>query len=157
MRGRLAAASMIVVIVLLLGTSLIASSIISVMTTMFDGWLDTRGLVMLANLAVSFCIFTALTAALFRLLSRPTVCTVSALVGGIGAAVMFLMGRSVIGFVVPLTASESAFGPAASVVMVLYWAWFSAATLLLGFALAVTDASDRAASGPRTGPVAVRA
>jgi len=143
-RRRLAAVLMIVVIVALLVTSLIASSVISVMTTMFDRWLDTRWLVMLANLGVSFFMFTALSAALFRLLSQPRVCRQSALIGGLGAAVMFLIGRSVIGLVVPWTASASAFGPAASVVTVMYWAWFSAATLLLGFALAVTDAHDRA-------------
>lgn len=147
-RGRIAAVLMIVVVVALLVTSLIASSIISVMTSMFDPWLDTRWMVMLANLAVSFFIFTALSAALFRLLSRPKVCTKSALIGGIGAAVMFLIGRSVIGLVVPLTASESSFGPAASVITILYWAWFSAATLLLGFSLAVTDAHDRPSCNP---------
>jgi membrane protein len=144
LQGRFAAVLMIVVIVALLVTSLIASSVISVMTSMFDRWLDTRWLVMLANLGVSFFMFTALSAALFRLLSQPRVCRQSALIGGLGAAVMFLIGRSVIGLVVPLAASASAFGPAASVVTVLYWAWFSAATLLLGFALAVTDAHDRA-------------
>lgn len=147
-RGRVSAVLMIVVLVALLVASLIASSVISVMTNMFDRWLDTRWLVMIANLGVSFFIFTALSAALFRLLSRPKVCRTSALVGGVGAAVMFLIGRSVIGLVVPLTASESSFGPAASVITILYWAWFSAATLLLGFSLAVTDANDRTSCNP---------
>lgn len=143
-RGRLAAVLMIVVVVVLLVASLVASSVISVMTSMFDRWLDTRWLVMLANLGVSFVIFTVLSAALFRLLSQPRVHLPSAIVGGIGAAVLFLIGRSVIGVVVPLTASESTFGPAASVITILYWAWFSAATLLLGFSLAVNDARHRA-------------
>lgn len=143
-RGRLAAVLMIVVVVVLLVASLIASSVISVMTSTFDRWLDTRWLVMLANLGVSFFIFTALSAALFWLLSLPRVPLRSALVGGIGAAVLFLIGRSVIGVVVPLTASESTFGPAASVITILYWAWFSAATVLLGFSLALNDAKHRA-------------
>ena len=144
-RARISAILMIVVIVALLIASLIASSVISVMTSVFDPWLDTRWLVIAANFVMSFSIFTVLSAALYRLLSSPRVGRVSALIGGLGAAVMFLVGRSVIGLVVPLTASESAFGPAASVITILYWGWFSAVTLLMGFALAVTDARDRGA------------
>ena len=154
--GRLSAIVMIGVVVVLLVTSLIASSVISVMTSVFDPWLDTRWFVMLANLGVSFLIFTALSATLFKLLSRPRIRVQSAVAGGVGAAVMFLIGRSVIGLVVPLTASESAFGPAASVITILYWAWFSAATLLLGFALAVTDAKDRAAAKTAHNPQSTR-
>lgn len=146
-KGRLSAVAMLVVIVFLLAASLIASSVISVMTAVFDPWLDTRGLVMVANLVVSFLLFSTLSAALFRLLSRPRVVRMSAMRGGAAAAVLFLVGRSVLGLVIPLTASESAFGPAASVISILYWAWFSAVTLLLGFAVAVTDAKDRGRDG----------
>ncbi|MDP2344101.1 MAG: YihY/virulence factor BrkB family protein [Deltaproteobacteria bacterium] len=139
-RDRLLSVAMIGVSAALLILSLTASSVISVMTATFQPWFDISRVVTLANVVVSFLLFTALSAALYRLLARPPLPRASALRGGAVAALLFLVGRSVVGLLVPLAASESSFGPAASVITVLLWSWFSATTLLLGCAVGAVHA-----------------
>jgi membrane protein len=139
-RDRLLSVAMIGISAALLLLSLTASSVISVMTATFEPWVDASGAVAFANVVVSFSLFTALSASLYRWLARPPLPRASSLRAGVVAATLFLLGRSVFGLLIPLAASESSFGPAASVITVMLWSWFSATTLLLGCAVGAVHA-----------------
>jgi membrane protein len=144
-RDRLVSMAMVLLVSILLMLSIVASSVISVMTRTFEPWIHQGNVTGLLNFAVSILLFSALSAALYMLLTRPALPRMSAAIGGLVAAVIFLLLRWFVGLVVPLWASESSFGPAASVVTLLLWAWFSATTMLVGGVIASIHAEEQAA------------
>lgn len=133
-RSRVISVGVIVLSATLLLLTMLASSVISVMTSRFDAWIDVSGLIASASSVVSLLLFTAFTTVLYRLLPTPRLPLRAAAVGGVVAAVLFLVARSFVGNAVAHMASESSFGTAASVIAVLVWAWFSATILLVGCA-----------------------
>lgn len=133
-RSRVISVVFIVLAATLLLLTMLASSVISVMTTKFDRWIDVAGVIASASSVVSLLLFAALTTVLYRLLTLPRLPLRSAAVGGVVAAVLFLLARSFVGNAVGHMASENSFGAAASVIAVLVWAWFSATILLVGCA-----------------------
>lgn len=136
LRDRLVSMAMVLFVSVLLVVAILASSIISALTNTFDAWIDRAVTMMFANFAISSVMLTALTTALYGLLTRPPLPRMSAALGGMVAAGLFLMLRWLVGLVVPLMATETSFGSAASVVTLLLWAWFSAVTMLLGGSVA---------------------
>ncbi len=133
-RSRVISIGVIVLSATLLLLTMVASSVISVMTSTVDAFVDLGGLIDSASSLVSLLLFTAFTTVLYRLLATPRLPLRAAAVGGVVAAVLFLIARSFVGNVVAHMASESSFGAAASVIAVLVWAWFSATILLIGCA-----------------------
>jgi membrane protein len=143
-RDRLMSMAMVLVVSFLLVLAIIASSVISVMSRTFEPWIHQSLSAGLLNLVVSMVLLSALSAALYVLLTRPSLPRLSAAIGGAAAAGLFMVLRWFVGLVVPLWASETSFGPAASVVTLLLWAWFSAATLLVGGLIASIHAEAQA-------------
>lgn len=150
-RSRVMSALVIVAAATLLALSLVASSVITVMTSTFDAWIGTEWIIATANAVVSFLLFGSLTGVIYRVLAHPHLPVASAIVGGVVAAALFLFCKSFVALVLPYAASETSFGPAASVIAVLIWAWFSATTLLVGCAAgSVHDRFSVARAGKRS-------
>ena len=70
---------------------MVASSLISVMTSTVDAFIDIGGLIDSASSLVSLLLFTAFTTVLYRLLTTPRLPLRAATVGGVVAAVLFLI------------------------------------------------------------------
>jgi membrane protein len=146
--GRLLSIAMVLIIALLLVASIVATSTLSVVTGMLP-WLDAGRSVSLTNAAVSFLLLTSLSALLYGVLAVPRLPRKSAFVGGVVAALLFLVARTFISTAVTYSASESEFGPAASVIAVLLWSWFTVTTLLVGCAAGAVHAERARAQSER--------
>jgi membrane protein len=153
---RLLSASMLMVIAFLLMVSLVISSIVSVATSTLPAFISQGGAITAINFGVSVFIFTVLTTLLLRLLGRPRLHWKPALAGGFVTSMIFSVGRWFVGFGIGFSASESTFGAAASLVVVLLWAWFCGIAALTGACFAsVLDSPSDGAKAPTPAPDAV--
>jgi len=130
-KDRLLSFSVVCVLAFLLLASLVFSAVVSALS----GWLDTRlpvGAVQLVNLALSFALTAALFAFVFKVLphARPAWSDVG--YGALVTALLFTVGKYLIGLYLGHAAPGSAYGAAGSFVVLLVWVYYSAQILLLG-------------------------
>lgn len=96
---------------------------------LFAGW---GGLLHGINFCMSFLIATALFAMLFKLMPRASVAWRDVWVGAAVTALLFEIGKLLIGLYLGKTGIASSFGAAGSLVVLLIWVYFSAQIFLLG-------------------------
>jgi membrane protein len=86
----------------------------------------------IVNFAVSFFIISALFALLVRLLPRTTIARGDVVIGAIVTALLFNIGKFVIGLYIVKSAITSSFGAAGSIIALVIWVYYSAQMFLLG-------------------------
>jgi membrane protein len=126
-------------VVLLIGLALLLYSVISSALGAIAPYLDLSlpGLELLWNSgqsAISLLIATAFIATLFKVLPDVVLSWRDVMIGAVVTALMFVIGRYGITLFLAHTAKASTFGAAASLVIVLFWVYYSALILLLGAA-----------------------
>jgi membrane protein len=94
-----------------------------------------------AQLVVSTLVLTALFAAVFRYLARVTWRDVG--VGAAVTAILFVIGKFVLGIYLGKAAVGSAFGAAGSIVVVLLWSYWSAQIFFFGLEFTHVYATER--------------
>lgn len=109
-----------------------------------------------ANWLLSFAVVTGLFAAMFKLLPDARIGWRDVRVGAIATALLFVVGKSVIGFYLGRTNPGSAYGAAGSLAIVLIWVYYSSMIVLFGAEL-TRQWAQRYGSGvrPERGAVAV--
>lgn len=132
-RRRLRSFALVATIAFLLMVSLVVSAGLAALA----GWLGRRAgalptLLQIANLLVSLGIMTALFAALYRVLPDVKLRWHNVLVGAFVTAVLFTVGKYLIGLYLGRSAITSAYGAAASVVVLMIWVYYTAQIVLLG-------------------------
>ncbi|HEY9635527.1 MAG TPA: YihY/virulence factor BrkB family protein [Coleofasciculaceae cyanobacterium] len=132
-RKRLLSFSMVLVIAFLLLVSLV----ISTMLTILGNYL--RDLVpgftymwQVLNFFISFGIVTLLFAMVFKILPDAKIAWKDVWIGAAITAVLFDIGKSLLGFYLGHTSFASAYGAAGSLVIILTWVFYSAQILFLG-------------------------
>ena len=126
-RTRLLSLGMVLGIGFLLIVSLIVSAGLSALEKFWTPWLG--GLLLLAgalNFLISFGFLTAMFAMIFKWMPRQRVAWGDVLVGAGTTALLFNLGKSLIGFYIGSVSGTSAFGAAASLVVLLLWVYYSA-------------------------------
>ena len=88
--------------------------------------------VQVLNVVVSLAIVTGLFAVLFKYLPDAEVSWRDVAVGGAVTAVLFTVGKSLIGIYLGQSEPGSAFGAAGSLALILIWVYYSALILLVG-------------------------
>ena len=130
-RKRLLSFGLIVVIGFLLLMSLVVSAGISMLA---DAWLSgvgaalARGLEMAASVAITTLLF-ALT---FKILPARRIPWGDVLLGSLFTAVLFAIGKYLIGLYLGKSAMASSFGAAGTVVVAIVWVYYSAQIFFLG-------------------------
>lgn len=124
-------------LVIALGFLMLASLIVSAAITAFTSYLEmiagATGLVLsLINFATSFAILTLLFALLFRVLPDAAVRWRDVWLGSVITAVLFSLGKFLIGLYLGNSAIASSYGAAGSLVVILVWIYYSAQILLFG-------------------------
>ncbi len=124
-------------IVLALGFLLLVSLSISVAIAAFGTWWNARvaggeTLLHAINLAVGFWLTTALFAMIYKLMPRARVAWKDVWVGAAVTALLFEIGKLLIGLYVGKSGVASSFGAAGSLVVLLIWVYYSAQIFLLG-------------------------
>ncbi len=132
-RDRLLSFGMILVIGFLLLVSLLLSAALAAISGLFGdtlfGWdLGWR----ILNAAVSFGIITLLFGLIYKILPDATVSWRDVRVGAAMTALLFTLGKSLIGIYLGNSSVASAYGAAGSFVVLLLWIYYSAQILLFG-------------------------
>jgi membrane protein len=133
LQRRAASFSMILGIGFLLLVSLALSALISGLHRIIDEYLPVPSeLLSLTNLGVSFLIVTALFAMIFKLLPDARVEWRDVWLGAAVTALLFTIGKSLIGIYLGRAGVTSVYGAAGSLVLVLLWIYYSSQLLFLG-------------------------
>jgi membrane protein len=131
--GRLLSFGMIMGIGFLLMVSLVASAALSALgrwwAPAFGGW---ALLAQVANFIVSYVIVTLGFALIYKLMPRVRVAWRDVWVGAAVTALLFTIGKHLIGLYIGTSSLASGFGAAGSLVVVLVWVYYSAQIFLLG-------------------------
>jgi membrane protein len=124
-------------LVIALGFLMLASLIASAGITAFTGYLQvlagaTGAVLSLINFGVSFAMLTLLFALLFKVLPNAVVPWRDVWLGAVITAILFSVGKFVIGLYLGNSAIASSYGAAGSLVVILVWIYYSAQILLFG-------------------------
>lgn len=117
----------------LLLVSLIASAAIAAFGKWSDGFFDGwETLLHLLNFSISFVSTTALFAMIYKLMPRARIAWRDVWIGAAVTALLFEIGKFLIGLYLGKASVASSFGAAGSLVVLLVWVYFSAQVFLLG-------------------------
>lgn len=125
---------MVLTIAFLLVVSLAASALLSGLFSQVEAALGPAGAAFawVGDIVLSLAIFTLLFAAIFRVLPDAEVAWRDVWVGGFATAVLFVVGKFLIGFYLGRSNPGEAFGAAGSLVVILVWIYYTALILLAG-------------------------
>ncbi|MGD1895723.1 MAG: YihY/virulence factor BrkB family protein [Phormidesmis sp.] len=133
LRDRLLSFGMVLVIGFLLLVSLMLSAGLSAVSSVFGdillGW-DFGWRIL--NAAISFGIITLLFALIYKILPDAKISWRDVQVGAVMTALLFTIGKSLIGLYLGNSSVASAYGAAGSFVVLLLWIYYSAQILLFG-------------------------
>ena len=132
---RILSLGMVVTIAFFLLVSLVLSAAIAAVGTLIDGmaisgWMEFG--LQLASFVVSLGIITALFAAMFKVLPDAEVAWKDVWQGAFFTALLFTVGKTLIGIYLAKSDPGSSFGAAGSLVLLLVWIQYSALIVLIG-------------------------
>jgi membrane protein len=124
-------------LILALGFLLLVSLLISVAISAFGAWWSAQmggweAVLHFLNLAISFALTTSLFAMIYKLMPRCRIAWRDVWVGAAVTALLFEIGKLLIGLYVGKSGVASSFGAAGSVIVLLLWVYYSAQIFLLG-------------------------
>ena len=132
LRKRLLSIGLILALAFLLLVSLVFSATLSALARVW-GPEDLTGVLLQAlNLAFSFVLTTALFAVIYKVLPSVRIAWRDVLIGSLVTALMFSVGKFLIGVYLGNSAVTSSYGAAGSVILVLIWVYYSAQIFFLG-------------------------
>ncbi len=130
---RLKSFFLIVLIGIMLIASIIASAVVSTLSSIFEeqllGW---SYVVSLLNLLLSMLLLTLLFAAIYKFLPQRQLVWKDVLVGAAITALLFILGKNATAMYIAYSAIGSTFGAAGSLIVLLMWIYYSAQIFLLG-------------------------
>jgi len=133
LKDRLLSFSMICGMAFLLLVSLVLSAVLAALGRQLDTWLPGGSLWLQAgNLVLSLAITTAMFAMIFKVLPHARVAWSDVWLGALITAVLFTVGKFLIGLYLGKASIGSTFGAAGSFVVLLVWVYYSTQILLLG-------------------------
>ncbi len=120
-----------------LGLLLIVSLVVSAALTAFGNYLDSilpfgRLLFPAMNFLVSLLPISALFAVIYKVLPDRHIEWSDVVVGGVVTAVLFNIGKSLIGWYIGSSAIASSYGAAGALIVLLLWVYYSVQLFLLG-------------------------
>jgi membrane protein len=132
-RTRLASFGMILAIAFLLMVSLVLSALVSALGKLwgptFAGW---EVIAHLVDIALSFGLMTVLFALIYKVIPRVRIGWRDVWLGAAVTALLFALGKFLIGLYLGKSSVASAFGAAGSLVVMMVWVYYSAQIFLLG-------------------------
>lgn len=132
-RTRLLSFGMVLGMGFLILVSLIMSAMVAALGKWwggyFGGW---ETLLQVVNFVVSFALITVSFAAIYKFMPRVKIAWRDVWIGALVTALLFSIGKFLIGLYIGKTGVASTFGAAGSLVVVMLWVYFSAQIFLLG-------------------------
>lgn len=132
-RARLLSFGLVLTLAFLLAVSLVVSSILAALGSwaggVMPGW---EVLLQVINLVVSLSILTLLFAMIYRFMPQAPVAWRDVWTGALVTAVMFEIGKILIGLYIGKASVASSYAAAGSLVVLLIWVYYAAQVFLLG-------------------------
>jgi membrane protein len=131
LRTRLLSIGMILGIAFLLMVSLVLDTVLQALGKMWGtgAW---QALAQVVNLIIGFALTTTVFAFIYKLIPRAKIEWHDVWVGAAVTAILFTVGKFLIGLYIGRSAVASSFGAAGSLVVVMIWVYYSAQIFLLG-------------------------
>jgi membrane protein len=112
---------------------MIASSVISAMSLFLSNYIEIPFvLIGWLNTIASFILLALLFALLYKMLPDVRISWGDVWIGGTITAVLFVLGKSLLGLYLARSTVSSAYGAAGSLVVLLLWVYYSAQIIFLG-------------------------
>jgi membrane protein len=134
-RERVLSFGLILVLVLMLLTTLAVSTALAAMEGIWggsDSGAVLKGIAMVVTHLVSFGVVTALFATIFKYLPATKIAWKDVIVGAVITAILFIVGKLLIGLYVANADISSSYGAAGSVVVLITWIYYSAQIFFYG-------------------------
>jgi membrane protein len=131
-RKRMLSVGMILALGFLLLVSLALSAVTAAVSRLWGLDDSTSILLQLVNFGFSFVLVTALFAMIYKILPAVRIAWRDVTIGAIITALLFSIGKLLIGVYLGNSAIASTYGAAGSVILVLVWVYYSAQIFLLG-------------------------
>ena len=132
-RARLLSFGMVLGIGFLLILSLVASAAVAALGKFAAPWFGSwAALAELLNLVLSFVLVTVTFAMIYKIIPRVRIGWRDVWIGAAVTALLFSIGKSLIGLYLGRSSFASGFGAAGSLVVLLVWMYYSAQIFLLG-------------------------
>jgi membrane protein len=132
-KNRLLSFAMIVGIGFLLLVSLIVSTALSGLSKLMSHMIPGMDAIWMgANFIVSFLVIAALFAMIFKVLPDVKLSWRDVWIGGATTALLFTIGKFLLGMYLGKNSTVSAYGAAGSLVLILLWVYYSAQILFFG-------------------------
>jgi len=133
LRARAASLGLVAALGFLLVVSLAASTALAALGSYLDSLTSFAPLLLAAlNTLISLGLFTLLFAAIFKVLPDTPISWREVGIGALITAMLFTVGKSLIGWYLGTTAASSGYGAAGALVLVLLWAYYCAQIFLFG-------------------------
>ena len=133
LRTRLLSFGLVLGLGFLLTVSLVVSAALAALGKWWGGWFEGWGVVLeVLNFAVSFGIFTLLFAMIYKIMPRAMIPWRDVWTGAAVTALLFTIGKVLIGLYLGKSSLASGFGAAGSLVVLLVWVYYSAQIFLFG-------------------------
>jgi membrane protein len=133
LRVRLVSFAMMIGVGFLLLVSLVLSAALSALGTYLVGLLpEFETTLQLLNIVVSFGIITLLFAMIYKIVPDVLIAWSDVWIGAAATALLYTIGKYVIGVYLGTSSTASAYGAAGSLVVILIWIYYSAQILFLG-------------------------
>jgi membrane protein len=132
-RSRLLSLGLVVSIGFLLLVSLVISASLAALGTLWGGFFDNfEWLLHILNFVVGLAVITALFALMYKILPSVKIAWGDVLVGAIFTAILFSVGKLLVGLYLGKSSVVSGFGAAGSLAVLLLWVYYSAQIFLFG-------------------------
>ena len=133
LRVRAASLGLVATLGFLLAVSLVISALIAAVQTYIGGFLpEVAFLVRILNFFVSFGLIALLFAAIYKILPDRQLQWRDVGIGALVTALLFDIGKTLIGLYIGSTAVANSFGAAGALAVVLLWVYYSSQIFLLG-------------------------
>lgn len=131
--ARLLSFGLIFVLAFLLLVSLVISAALAVLERYWSGlWKDAAVILSPLSSVFSFCVIAALFASIYKMLPQIRLSWRDVMIGSVGTAALFTVGKKLIGLYLGNSAIANSFGAAGSVAALLLWIYYSAQIFFFG-------------------------
>ncbi|WP_461134356.1 YihY/virulence factor BrkB family protein [Spirosoma lituiforme] len=133
-KDRLLSSSLVVSLGFLLLVSLVINGLILAMSDIITRYIPGIGFILITtlNFAISTAVVTALFGIIFKVLPDAKIAWKDVRWGAFFTALLFMLGRYVIGLYIETTSTSSAYGAAGSLIVILTWIYYTSAILYFG-------------------------
>lgn len=132
-RARAASLGLVAALGFMLIVSLVASAAISALGNIINAHLPFGTIVLgLINAVVSFVLISVMFAAIYKVLPDRILEWRDVGIGAVMTAVLFTLGKSLIGWYIGTSAVASSYGAAGGLLVILLWVYYSSEIFLLG-------------------------